>query len=648
MVMLPVYHDEDANEYQPVSPRQALRVAINLKKLIDSIILLPISEKRITWFDFKLPKEETINALLDAAGGDGTGNRSSSRRYQACLVFCLLKVSGWYSTLAETELANTDIYSTRAKVAEVFASTLIELEKDDKYLFLSMLCHRYSINLNDEDSEPENALELAVDTHSLIISSHGYQRCIKWLWNGWIVQSRHDPSEYVLFNRKANTSFGSHFDPDRIKTPLYQNGLEIFFSIIYLLFYTIVANLDTIPNTLAVSEILLFAFTCGFAFEEITKIYQLGINYIHFSSVFNDVLYAIIFVSYGFRFVALSDKFPSHNMDYNYTAQRFIAVAAPFMWIRMFFFCDLYKFFGVIIVVINTMMKESIIFFFLLSVVIVGFLQAFIGLDQADGRRDLTYMIITNMLQTILSGPDFSSIERFAYPYGSLLYYSYNFLVAVILLNILIALFSQAYSECVENATEEYLHQYARRVLKYIRAPDAKIFFPPFNLIEIFLLDLPLYWWMDNKLFNSICNRILTVIYLPLLCIIASYECKEAKRVNYNRKFRLPDDANEENREWILEDGYDEDINDVENRNIAIRSMQVQEEAERLEPEFMKHFSEWNIKIEKLVPPVKQASDKGVSIETYEILSQIDHLTKKVETLIEQNEHLKAALKRRK
>lgn len=648
MVSLPIFYDEDANDYQPVSPRQALRVAINLKKLIDTIIQLPIPDKQITWFDLKLPKEETINAILEAAGGEGKGPKSSSRRYQACLIFCLLKVSGWYMALAESEPADGDLYTTRSTVAEFFASTLIERETDDKYLFLSMLCHRYSINLNDVDSDPENALELAVDTHSLIISSPGYQRCIKWLWNGWIVQSAQDPSEYVLYKKRSDTSFSAHFDPDRIKSPLYQNALEIFFAVLFLAFYTVVANFDSIPTNLTLPEIILFAFTCGFAFDEISKVYQLGMNYIHFSNVFNDILYLIIFVSFGFRFVALSDKFPTHNIEYNYTSQRFISVAAPFMWIRMFFFCDLYKFFGVIIVIINTMMKESIIFFFMLSVVIIGFLQAFIGLDQADGKRDLTYMIITNMLQTILSGPDFGSIERFAYPYGSLLYYSYNFLVAVILLNILIALFSQAYSEVVDNATEEYLHQYARRVLRYIRAPDAKIFFPPFNLIEIFLLEIPLYWWLDRKIYNDICNMILVIIYFPALSLIAKYESSEAQRVTYNRQLHLPDDANEENREWILDDGYDDDIDNEENHNVALRNIQKQRDAELVEHEFAKHFSDWSQKLKNIAPPVKEASDRGVSIETYEILSQINLLNEKIDLVVKQNEELRAALKKSK
>lgn len=646
MLTLPLWHDEEGNDYQAVSPRQALRVAINLKNLIDTIIPHTVSDDKIKAFDLNLPYDKTLAAVYAAAGGEGDrkDKKSSARRYQACLVFCLLKVSGWYDSLAVAELADNSLYACRSLFAQQLACILIDNENEDKYLFISMLCHRYSINLNDEDSDPENALELASDTHSIIISTSGYQRCIKWLWVGWIVQSRVDPSEYVLFNGKSNTSFSSHFDPDRIQTPLYQNVLEISVAVLYLIIYTFIANMDTEPSSFNSFEVLFYIFTLGFILDEFQKFYHIGSAYISFSNGFNDALYVLICVSFAFRLMSTHALTPELSEMYNITSQRFIAVSAPFMWMRMFFFLDLYKFLGIIIVMVNVMMKESIVFFFLLTVVIVGFLQAFLGLDQADGKRDLTYMIIINMLKTVLSGADFGSIERFAYPYGSILYYIYTFLVCVILLNILIALFAQAYSEVIANANDEYLHQYSNRVLKYIRAPDAKIFFPPFNLIEIFLLDIPFSWWMSEKTFNALCSKIMLVLYSPYLCIIANYESKLAKRINYNRKFNLADDANEENREWLLTDGYEETMNDEANRHLIAQAVERQQAAENSEPEFSKNFPEWKKAIQNLVPPVDSANELGVSIESYEIINHITKLTEKVDTLIQQNNELKENL----
>lgn len=42
-------------------------------------------------------------------------------------------------------------------------------------------------------------------------------------------------------------------------------------------------------------------------------------------------------------------------------------------------------------------------------------------------------------------------------PFGIILYYLFTFVVMVILLNVLIALYNQAYTDITENATDEYL-----------------------------------------------------------------------------------------------------------------------------------------------------------------------------------------------
>lgn len=633
-VSLPLWIDEDCNDYSPPTSRQVLRIAINLKQLIDTVIPVPQDPSEITSFNPDVHGNDIIDAVYRAAGGKGKGATSSSRRYQACIVFCLLKVSNWFATLAQEELADNELYYTRCLVAQKLASVIIDRERDDKYLFLSILCHRYTINLNDVDSDAENALELAVDMNAtLIISTSAFQRCIKWLWRGWIIQSKLDPSEYVLFKGTANIKFWDHFHPDRIQTPLYQNFLEIFFSFVYLVIYTIIINIDTDTKSMNFWEILFLLFTLGFALDEIMKFSHIGWSYLQFQNAFNDCLYSLIFVSYAFRILALFSSNPVHADKLNITSYRFLSCSAPFMWTRMFFFCDIYKFFGIYMVIMKKMLKESILFFFLLSVVIIGFLQAFTGLDQADGHRDLTQFIVTNMLKTILSGPDFQSLERFAYPYGSVLYYMYCFLVLVMLLNILIALFSQAYSDVVASANGFYLHQYATRVLHYIRAPDSKIFFPPLNLIEIFLIDIPFKWFLNKKQFDNLCTFVMNIIYFFPLIIIANYESKTAARVKYNRSLNHADDGNEVNREWILDDGYDEDANAETNTHLINKSLRSQREAEDLDPEFKINFKQWRKQIEKLAPPIKEAQSSGVSLDNFEIVSRLEKLAKVVDKL---------------
>lgn len=62
-------------------------------------------------------------------------------------------------------------------------------------------------------------------------------------------------------------------------------------------------------------------------------------------------------------------------------------------WIRLLLYLDSLRFFGAMLVVLKVMMKESLIFFALLTVVIIGFLQAFIGMDNADSNADVSNLL---------------------------------------------------------------------------------------------------------------------------------------------------------------------------------------------------------------------------------------------------------------
>ncbi|KAG7731159.1 hypothetical protein KL948_003439 [Ogataea haglerorum] len=623
-VALPLYEDEECSDYLSPSPRQVLRISINLKTLIDKVIPIPLKEEQILGLDSIVLTDKLIDAVLGAAGGEGP----SRRRYQACLVFCLLKVSEWYYSLTIKELSDDTLYATRMLAAQKIAATLIEREQDEKYLFISMLCNRYSINLHDVDSAPENALELAVDTHAtIIISSGGYQRCLKWIWRGWIVQSSTDSSNYVLFKGTGNTSFFKHFDPDRIKTPLYQNILEITFSVLYLALFTFLVNTDTNSSRLGAVEVVFYLFTIGFALDELVKFYHVGYYYMQFSNVFNDVLYAIVIASASTRFIALAAHSPEKRGQFNVISYRLLSLAAPFMWSRLLLFLDVLQFCGTMIVVVKKMIRESFIFFFLLAIITVGFLQAFVGLDQADGKRELTSFLTTTMVQTVLGGPNFDTIERFAYPYGAILYYAYTFIVVLVLLNILIALYSQAYGDVVGNATDEYLAQYSAKILRYVRAPDDKTFCPPLNLVETVFLQLPFSWWLDRKLYLYLCDKVMVVLYLPVLLFIASYEVQAAKRVEYNRNRKVADDNNEEDTPWDLTDGFDH--ND-ENGDGIRASIQTQRRAELEDPGFAKNFKVWEATLDQLVPPIEPSKDAGVSWENYEIYRKLDELTQAV------------------
>jgi len=125
----------------------------------------------------------------------------------------------------------------------------------------------------------------------------------------------------------------------------------------------------------------------------------------------------------------------------------------------------------------KVMLKESVIFFALLAVIIVGFLQSFIGLDYAgDHVVDDTAFIIQSMTNALMGSPDFSGFEQFGHPFGMILYYEFCFLVLVILLNVLIALFNSAYEDIYRNADDEVRCHFLLTIS--LRAPSNKLCTP--------------------------------------------------------------------------------------------------------------------------------------------------------------------------
>lgn len=121
----------------------------------------------------------------------------------------------------------------------------------------------------------------------------------------------------------------------------------------------------------------------------------------------------------------------SERIRFNEISYNFLAFSAPMFWLRLLLYLDTFRFFGAMLVVLKVMMKESLIFFALLVVVCIGFLQAFIGLDQVGDTSKVTTFITQAMINTIMQSPDFSGFEDFAPPFGIILYYIYTFVVMV-------------------------------------------------------------------------------------------------------------------------------------------------------------------------------------------------------------------------
>ena len=222
-----------------------------------------------------------------------------------------------------------------------------------------------------------------------------------------------------------------------MRAPCYQNAVQIFFSVLFLALYTGAINTINATGDLDVVEGVLYIMTFGFICDEANKLWKVGRHYLGFWNVFNSTLYALLTVSFVTRMIALGKPLDdadgeSQRRRFNELSYNFLAFSAPMFWMRLLLYLDTFRFFGTMLVVLKVMMKESLIFFALLLVVMIGFLQAFIGMDQADeDNRKVTGFIMQAMVNSVMQSPDFTGFENFAPPFGIILYYIFNFVVTV-------------------------------------------------------------------------------------------------------------------------------------------------------------------------------------------------------------------------
>ena len=390
---------------------------------MEQVIPCELEEWKVTKANSPIVTRKVIMTAREAGGKD----------HRACVVYCLLVCYRWFRKQAILELWDADLHNVRATACEVLAKQIIELEDDQAFLLQNLLLQRFSILVNNEVTEPANAVERAVDLHALrVIGSSGYQKCISYLWRGWLVQDDQYPSNFIPWTEKANVNYWNHFDPDRMRVPRYQNTVQIFFSILYLALYTVAIN--TINNTgdIDVVEGILYLMTAGFVFDEVSKIWKVGRYYIGFWNVFNSTLYALLITSFILRMIALGHPVDTDAREhFNELSYNFLAFSAPMFWMRLLLYLDTFRFFGAMLVVLKVMMQESLIFFALLIIVMVGFLQAFIGMNQVDDDAKVTGFILHAMANSVMQSPDFDGFENFAPPFGIVLYYIFTFVVMV-------------------------------------------------------------------------------------------------------------------------------------------------------------------------------------------------------------------------
>ncbi|KAG6830324.1 hypothetical protein H0H92_001259 [Tricholoma furcatifolium] len=99
----------------------------------------------------------------------------------------------------------------------------------------------------------------------------------------------------------------------------------------------------------------------------------------------------------------------------------------------------------------------------------------------------------------------------------------WNAVTAIILLNILISLFSSAYSDVIDDAEGQYLAFFASKTIGMIRAPDSFVYPAPFNLVETFLV-APFESILNENTYNTLNRYVMGFLFCIPLTVIALCE----------------------------------------------------------------------------------------------------------------------------
>lgn len=365
--------------------KEVTRVALRLKYQIEQVIPIELPVDKVTAANSPIITKKVI-ATAKSAGGT---------EYAACVVYGLLVCKRWFKRQALLELWDADLHGVRATAAEVIAKRIIEAEEDQDFLLQDVLLKRFSIVKDGQETEPANVIERAVDLHALeVTGSSGYQKCVKYLWMGWLQQDDKNAGTFVPFKARDNTRYWDHLDPDRMRAPIYQNAVQIAVSVIYLGLYTGAINTINEDGDLDVVEGILYLMTAGFIFDEFAKFWKVGWYYFSFWNAFNSILYGLLTASFVIRMMAIAtsdDEDDGQRVELNKLGYHIFAFSAPMFWGRLLLYLDTFKFFGAMLVVLKVMMRESFIFFALLVVVCVGFLQVWSPSTSLSQLADESY-----------------------------------------------------------------------------------------------------------------------------------------------------------------------------------------------------------------------------------------------------------------
>ncbi|KAF9054955.1 calcium activated cation channel [Hymenopellis radicata] len=525
--------DNDPESASLISIRSVTPTPDTLTKLVKRLRALTLT---------LLPVEVHPDSLNDPTGRIITPQVISAYRAAAgdfvdALPYCLLRARSEFMWDANHNAADYGENYGRAIACEVLARRIVHSSPPDRISVLMSARYRHK-QMDGDSSDMTSALEMAIDSHcTIFLSSTEAQDVVGALWRGELIQKNNDhlDIEYVPYADVESHSYWGHLDPSRLSVPRYQNIIRITIWLVLLVVYSQTVKqpaerLDPLNSGyLDVWEIIFYVLALSITLEDVYKFFQLlgfvtwrAFSFWNVISLVTDALMASAFALRIAGMYATDEDSTNHLRIASFQVLSFVS---PFIWMKLVTVFDGYKYIGTMQICIARMLQESGIFFALLSLMAVGFAQALYALDAADGQADPPSGIANVLIQALLQSPDFSKFDNSVT--GMIMFYFWNVVTALILLNVLISLFSSAYSDVVDDAEAQYLAFFAGKTVGMIRAPDAYVYPAPFNLIEIVLVS-PFEWIpglrLSAKNYANLNRFVMRFVFLVPLAIIALYE----------------------------------------------------------------------------------------------------------------------------
>lgn len=487
----------------PVPTPDTLAKLIKRLRIL-TLTLLPLEVNRESIND---PTSRIITPNVISAYTEAAGNLVEAVPY------CLLRARRDFMVEASRNPADYGENRGRAIACEVLARRIVHNAPLER--IPDIMSSRYTHRQHDGDIEFTSAIELAIDSHcTIFLSSSEAQNVIDALWRGDLVQKCSDGHtvDYVPAYDRGDLSFWSHWDPTRIAIPRYQNFIRIAIWLFFLIVYSQAVReplnrLDPLLSHLDFWEIALYFMALTFLFENLHNISKTlrfatwrAFGFWHFVAIVTDMLLLTAFV---LRVSGLASREGNRDQLLLHSFQ-VLSFVSPFVWMKLVTVFDGLKYVGTMQICVARMFRESGIFFGLLSILGIGFLQGLYALDAADGQMESSTVVMHAMVQSLLQAPNY---DKFAdSSAGITLYYFWNVVTAIVLINVLISLFSSAYSDVVDDAEAEYLAFFAAKTVSMIRAPDTYVYPAPFNLVEILFI-APFESFMSSSSYAKVQSR---------------------------------------------------------------------------------------------------------------------------------------------